>query len=190
MIYKLKLISIMHWKLPLFIFMLLLSSSCSNIHIADLEESPLSNQADAEFLFINGDFENALLEYEQIYKTTRSAADKNIALYGLACTQLMLARNDHQYIEAINNLHKWDTIKGGAPFTENHHLLIFALLHHRDVIKAKNISLARHEKNKNILISRQKRKISKMVTIVKKLQNQLEELEAIDETFQEKRNPL
>ena len=112
------------------------------------------------------------------------------ALYGLACTQLMLARNDHQYIEAISNLHKWDAIKGGAPFTENHHLLVLALLHHRDIIQRRNIASAKREKKKNILITKQKKKISTMVHTVKKLQNQLEELEAIDETFQEKRKPL
>ncbi len=177
-------------KCLLMFSLLLLFSSCTTMHIPVLEESSQSTQVNAELLFINGDFENALLEYEEIYDTALSSEDRNYALYGLACTQLMLARNDHQYIEAISNLHKWDAIKGGAPFTENHHLLILALLHHRDVIQKRNIASAEREKNKNILITKQKKKISKMVHIVKKLQNQLEELEAIDETFQEKRKPL
>ena len=81
----------------------------------------------AEQLFMIGDYENALLEYEQIYETALSPEDKNHALYGLACTQMMLARNKEQLVEAIDNLQKWDANKGTAPFTENRHLLILAL---------------------------------------------------------------
>ncbi len=177
-------------KYCILIAVILLFSACGKLPIQVVSNPSTQIHEGADLLFINGDFQNALSEYEQIYKTSSVPEDRNIALYGLACTQLMLAHNDHQYIEAISTLQKWDAAKGSAPFIENHHLLVLALIHHRNVIQEKHRKLTEREKNKNLLISRQKKKLSKMVTIINKLQNQLEELEAIDKTFQEKRKPL
>ena len=148
-------------------------------------------------LFIKGDFENALLEYEQTYETALSREDKNQALYGLACTQLILARNTDQLVEAINNLQKWDAGKGDAPFTENRHLLILALQKQSTLITEKNKSLAARENLQNAVIADQQLKITQMTTTneqleieIKKLQKQIEEIEAIDENVQSKRKPL
>ena len=65
---------------------------------AEPQQEIETTQAAADILFINGDFENALLEYEQIYETALSHEDRNSALYGLACTQMMLANSDLQLI--------------------------------------------------------------------------------------------
>ena len=174
--------------------LVLSTSSCSQL-IANLErvqpqEEMKSAQAAADILFLNGDFENALLEYEQIYETALSHEDKNSALYGLACTQMMLANSDLQLIEAIDNLLRWDANKGPAPFTENRHLLTLALRQQSYLIQQKHVALAAREKRKNNVIAYQKKKISQMATTLKNLQNQLEELEEIDESYQEKRKPL
>lgn len=147
-------------------------------------------QANAEKLFINGDFDAALLEYEQIYETALDPRDRNVALYGLACSQLMLARSDEQVLEAISNLQRWDAMKGSDPFVENHHLLILALGRQSELIQEKNLELVQRETRKNTLIEHQRRKISQMATTLEKLQKQLTELEAMDETIQEKRRPL
>lgn len=170
------------------------STSCTSF-IADLkviepQEEVKTTQAAADTLFINGDFENALLEYEQIYETALSHEDRNSALYGLACTQIMLANSDLQLIEAIDNLLRWDANKGGAPFTENRHLLTLALRQQSYLIQQKHVALKAREKRKNNVISYQKKKISEMATTLHNLQSQLEELEEIDETYQEKRKPL
>ena len=148
-------------------------------------------------LFIKGDFENALLEYEQTYETALSQQDKIHALYGLACTQLILARNADQFVEAIDNLQKWDAGKGTAPFTENRHLLILALQKQSALIKEKTKSLIARENLQNSVIADQQLKISQMTTTndqlqieIKKLQKQIEEIEAIDENVQNKRKPL
>jgi len=177
------------WQLLLLI-VFILCQSCTPINVSVITKSVESTQDGAEILFINGDFENALIEYEQIYKTAATAEAKNLALYGLACTQLMIASSDVQRIEAISNLQKWDATKGSAPFIENHHLLILALKQQADQLQQKNKNLIKREKNKNSLISSQKMKIAQMASIVEKLQKQLEELEAIDEIFQGKRKPL
>jgi hypothetical protein len=154
------------------------------------EATAEKTQSVAELHFINGNFESALLEYEQIFETSLSPEDRNLALYGLACTQMMLARSDEQLLEAISNLQRWDASKGSAPFVENRHLLVLALKQQGEFLKEKTEGQLKHEKQKNSVIAYQKKKISLMASTLVKLQKQLEELEAIDETFQEIRNPL
>lgn len=150
----------------------------------------------AEQHFLNGDFENALLQYEQIYETALSPEDKNHALYGLACTQMMLAHNANQLVEAIANLQTWDANKGNAPFTENRHLLILALKQQSTLIE-RNKTLTERENLQKSVIANQRVKITQMTTAneqlqveIKKLQKQIEEIEAIDENAQSKRKPL
>lgn len=154
-------------------------------------------QASAEQLFINGDFENAILEYEQIYDTALSPKDKNTALYGLACTQMMLARTEEQLVDAISNLQKWDANKGTAPFTENRHLLLLSLKQQSGLILEKKKALVKRENLQNFVIANQQIKISQMTSTIdslqsqiKKLGNQIGELEAIDENVQKQRKPL
>jgi hypothetical protein len=177
-----------------FLFVCLLCSSCTNM--ANLpspiipEATAEKTQSVAELNFINGNFESALLEYEQIFETSLSPEDRNLALYGLACTQMMLARSDEQLLEAISNLQRWDASKGSAPLVENRHLLVLALKQQGEFLKEKTEGQLKHEKQKNSVIAYQKKKISLMASTLTKLQKQLEELEAIDETFQEIRNPL
>ena len=177
--------------------LVILTSSCTEIvgTLQQIQEEPMieepqTTQAAADTLFINGDFENALLEYEHIYETALSHEDRNSALYGLACTQMMLANSDLQLIEAIDNLLRWDANKGREPFTENRHLLTLALRQQSYLIQQKHVALAAREQRKNNVISYQKKKISQMSTTLQNLKNQLEELEEIDETYQEKRKPL
>ncbi|BHH85040.1 hypothetical protein [Desulforhopalus sp. 52FAK] len=181
-------------RLVTLLFMVIGTSSCTSFiasfDLVQPQEEVKNTQASADILFINGDFENALLEYEQIYETALSHEDRNSALYGLACTQMMLANSDLQLIEAIDNLLRWDANKGPSPFTENRHLLTLALRQQSYLIQQKHVALATREKRKNNVIAYQKKKISQMSTTLKNLQNQLEELEEIDETYQEKRKPL
>jgi hypothetical protein len=161
------------------------------------QEPATNTQAFAEQLFINGDFENALLEYEQIYDTALSPEDKNHALYGLACTQMMLARTSDQLVESISNLQKWNANKGTAPFTENRHLLLLSLKQQSELIDGKNKALIERENLQNSLIANQQIKISQMTSTIdelqnqiKKLDNQIQELEAIDENVQKQRKPI
>jgi hypothetical protein len=178
----------------------LLMSLCSSCTVLQMQAFPAPanhTQAFAEQLFINGDFENAILEYEQIYDTALSPEDKNNALYGLACTQMMLARTEEQLVEAISNLQKWDANKGTAPFTENRHLLLLSLKQQSGLILEKKTALVERENLQNSVIANQQIKISQMTSTIeslqsqiKKLGNQIEELEAIDENVQKQRKPL
>jgi hypothetical protein len=156
-----------------------------------------NTQAFAEQLFINGDFERAILEFEQTYETALCPEDKNQALYGLACTQMMLARTDDQLIEAIGNLQKWDANKGTAPFIENRLLLVLSLKQQGELIAENNKAKMARETENISLIDDQKKTLAQMILTIEKLQhenkelqNQIEALEAIDENVQEKRKSI
>ena len=180
--------------------LLLLLALCSSCKVMQMQVSspPAEHtQAFAEQFFLNGDFENALLEYEQIYDTALSPEVRNHALYGLACTQMMLARTDDQLVEAISNLQKWDAIKGSAPFGENRQLLVLSLKQQGELIQERNKALTERENLQKSLIADQQIKIAKMTSNmdklqnqIKKLRNQIEEIEAIDENVQKQKEPL
>lgn len=183
--------------LLLLILSLLLCSSCTVMQLPPLPVPAEHTQTFAEQLFLNGDFETALLEYEQIHETALSPEDRNHALYGLACTQMMLAHNEEQFIEAINNLQKWDAGKGTAPCRENRLLLVLALKQQSKRIEENNKNRTARETAQTTLIGDQKKKISEMMSTVQKLHTQIEELhnqiaalEAIDENVQEKQKSL
>ena len=150
----------------------------------------------AEQLFMLGDYSRARAEYEQLLATARSRQDKNQALYGLACTQMMLADTIGQLVEAIDSLQSWDINKGTAPFTENRHLLILALKQQGKLLQENNLTLIKLKNQQKSVIAKQQAKITQMAADnetlqneVKKLHKQIEEIEAIDENVQNKRNP-
>jgi hypothetical protein len=173
------------------LFIILFLNGCHTLPITHLVQKKEGQVfTEAEILFLNGNFKDAENEYENLLAGAITAQDYQIALYGLACSQLIQAQNDSELLKAIGNLQKWDALKSGEPFVENYHMLILALRQQGELIRKKNTIQTLHDKNKNILIKSQKKKIAQMASIVKKLQNQIEELEKIDQTFQEKRKPL
>lgn len=184
----------------IFLYMLsslLLFTSCSMMQIPAFTKPEDNTQAFAEQLFINGDFKRAIIQFEQAYETAPYPEDKNQALYGLACTQMMLARTDDQLIEAIGNLQKWNANKGTAPFIENRLLLVLSLKQQGELLAENNRAKMTRETENNSLIDDQKRTIAQMISTIEKLQNenralqnQIEALEAIDENVQEKRKTL
>lgn len=169
----------------LFLVTLTLISSCAQVPLGLFPESASQVHKNAELLFINGDFEKALEEYETIYRTAVLPKDRNHALYGIACTQLMLATDDADFVQAIKHLLRWNNNKGSDPFTENRHLLILALQQQSELFQSKKEAQSAREEHKNRVIAFQKNKISQMAATLKSLNKQLEELETIDETFQE-----
>lgn len=187
----------MHLIFLYILLLLLLCTSCSIMQLPALTKPEDNTQAFAEQLFINGDFEQAILEFEQTYDTALCPEDKNQALYGLACTQMMLARTDDQLIEAISNLQKWDANKGTAPFIENRLLLVLSLKQQGELVAENNRAKKAREAENSSLIDDQKQTIAQMISTIEKLQNenielqnQIEALEAIDENVQEKRKSL
>lgn len=170
---------------------LALCSACALFSQAPSPVSTLQGQADAELLFLAGDFDAALTEFARISQTAVTAEERNQALYGLACTQIMVARTSEQLTKAIGNLQRWDEEKGNmTTFSENRRLLIYALKHQGDFLAKQHREQALQEKKKNSVIVSQRQRISEMAETVGRLEKQLDELEAIDEKFQEKRKAL
>jgi hypothetical protein len=160
-------------------------SSCAGLSLPLLGgNTAVRTRSTAEQNFLNGRLEQALQEYEQIYASSISAEDKNGALYGLACTEMILARDDAQLIEAITKLQRWNANKGSADFTENRNLLILALRQQRERLKAKKQQDAVQDKHQQDMFYSQKKKISQMAETVNILKEQLDELERIDKTLQ------
>jgi hypothetical protein len=182
--------------LSLMSILLVLISGCAKAPPPILPEPDEAGLLTAEQDFINGDFAAALLKFEKIYATAPVQNDRVVALYGIACTQMMLARTEAELATAIKTLQKWEALKGGAPFIENHHLLVLALKQQVEIISKRQIEAAQkeleeaqNEEKKNRLIANQKQKITQMANNVKMLQEQLKQLETIDETIQLKRTP-
>lgn len=174
-----------------FLSLLSFFAGCAPLNLPPLEE-PTENSrmiAAADRLFINGNFEEALVEYEQIFLKSLSTKDKNHALYGLACTRLMLAESDEELAQAIDELHVWDINKGRAHFTENRHLLVMALQQQATLIRQRHKIFSDKETQKDQRIAAQNKKISRLNSELKKLETQLLELEKIEENVQEKRKP-
>ena len=150
----------------------------------------LPQPSHGETLFLRQDYAGALLEFEHDYETALDPEDRIQALYGLACTQLVLANSDNQLSEALTNLENWDTEKGDTELSENRRLLLTALRAQNKHLEKKNQEQLRVTKLKNSVIANQRKKLAQMANTVDNLQKQLEELEAIDETLQEKKKPL
>jgi polyhydroxyalkanoate synthesis regulator phasin len=178
----------------LFAGLILLTSLCGGC--AKPPEPPpppplqLVQQSLGEKLFLSQDYGGALLEFEHDYETALAPEDRLQALYGLACTQLVLAHSDNQLSEALTNLDKWDLEKGDTQLSENRRLLLTALKIQNEHLERRHQEQLRLTKQKNSVIAHQRKKIAQMASTVDNLQKQLEELEAIDETLQEKKKPL
>lgn len=172
------------------IFVVLLSiSGCTPLQLPLIPETASRTRNTAEISFLNGEFQKAMLEYKEIYETTSSIEEKNSALYGIACTEILLAENDDQLVEAITTLQRWNASKGSENFNENRNLLILALKQQSERIQSKKQQSVEYDKRQKGIINSQRNKISQMATTVKQLKKQLDELEAIDEIYQEKRKP-
>lgn len=173
------------------ILYLLLGSSCAHLSQTTPPPAPQPQLAsDAELFFLKGEYQGALSEFQREYETALAAEDRNQALYGLACTQIITARTDRELAEGIVNLQKWDEEKGTGPFQENRHLLVLAMKQQGEVLVKRNREQQKQGNRKDRLIANQKEQIAQLTVTIEMLQKQLEELEAIDENFQVKRKTL
>lgn len=172
---------------------LLLCSSCSQFFQINTPPHPQAPPlyGVAELLFIDGRYEEALAEFNKNYgNAALPAEDRQRALYGLACTKLFLAKTEDELKEGLKDLKKWEQEKGNAPFQEDHRLLLLALRQQSDVFIRKNSEQHRQASRKDRLIASQKKQLAQLSETIDRLQKQLEELEAIDMDFQEKRKTL
>lgn len=165
------------------------SSSCTQAPPSPEPIKPAGPSV-GETLFLSENYEKALAEYSTHYETAVTPEDRSHALFGLACTQLTLAHSDSQLAEAINTLEKWEAENVGSPSLENPRLLVIALKALNERAQKKSQEHAQLLKRKNTAIANQKKKIAQLGGTVDSIQKQIDQLEAIDETLQEKKKSL
>ena len=176
----------------LLVFSLLFCVSCAEPPLSSTPPPlpPLPIPSAGEDLFLAQNLPGALEQFEHDYDTALADTDRRQALYGLACTQLALATGDDQMAQAIANLELWDEQQRNQAESYNPRLLIIALKIQSERWQKRGQELARTVRQKNGVIVSQRKKITAMADTVDNLQKQLEELEAIDETLQEKKKAL
>lgn len=169
---------------------ILLGSSCTYLAQTPPADHRPQLDRDAELAFMQGEYQEAQDEFQRIYETALAREDRNRALYGLACTQIIMARTDQEVTDGIAYLERWDERKGQPPYQENPHLLVLALKHHSELFITRNREQQRQDSKKDRRIAMQQEQIAQLTATIEKLQKQLDELEAIDENLQEKRKTL
>lgn len=176
----------------LLLFSLLFCVSCAEkpTPTAPPPSPPPALPSTGEVLFLNLKLPEALEQFEHDYDTALADSDRRQALYGLACTQMALATGDEQLAQAVANLELWIEQNQGQPEEHNPRLLVIALKVQSERWQKRGQELARTIRQKNGVIVSQRKKITAMADTVDSLQKQLEELEAIDETLQEKKKSL
>lgn len=176
-----------------------------------------SQLAEGNLLFEKGDFEAA----EKIFQDLRSAGNpliKRQAIYGLACTHLMIAENRAEYIEAVYLLDQWRRISSDAFGPEDPRMFLsffpemiyqkskkenkasenektmeepflFMKYDYEKEIEALQRRIRSMEKRLKI-IDTQKAEMEEMEDELKKLKDQIETIETIDQEIQEKKQGL
>lgn len=137
-----------------------------------------------------GNFEEAERIFEEIYQSTPSLQTKNTALYNLVATKIINGTSTEDFMSAVTMLKDW---KKGYPegiYLENPYLMVTALQYKMIVFEDERKQLMSTSKQRQEIISNQKKKIIELNNLVDTLRHQITELEAIDQQLQEKKKPL
>jgi len=143
--------------------------------------------------FQNKDYEKALEIYRMLSQLARNEEIRRKALYGLACTRLLLSESPEELSESIILWDVWSQLesqetKDGYPILLRPLLLQKGFPEKREKEKKPDIknSLKRKIAHKDKEIRLLKSRIKKMEQEIKKLTHQLSSLEAIDKNIKQK----
>lgn len=178
-----------NWPTLFFGIFFIFCSSCSLAPQSPEAVKPAGPSIGEEF-FLSEKYDNALDEYSSMYETALTPEDRSLALFGLACTQLTLAQSDKEVTEAITTFEKWQAENGASRPSVNSRMFVIALKTLAGRTHKINEENAQLLKKKNTIIANQKKKISRLGNTVDNIQKQLDQIEAIDATLQEKKKPL
>lgn len=160
-----------------------LSSCCLQIEDV-VQEDPIETRlAEGVQLFEQGEYEKAQDVFEEVMGQAENFRLKGRVVYNLACIRLLRADTLKEMKKAAELLDGWQKTHGkedaaGSP------ILAIAALENQVIVLEKEV-------RKRLGQQRQARKIiATQEELVKKLQHQISELEAIDKQLQEKKNPL
>jgi hypothetical protein len=145
----------------------------------------------AQGAFFSEDFAEAEQIFTDILANSDKGVYKNEALYGVACTRMMVAEDVERYKAAIRLLETWRLQGVGInEFGENPRMIIQALARSVTFLECEpEIKYVINKKNDE-LVKKQQDEIQKLYDTIGRLQHQISVLEAIDQETQEKRKPL
>jgi len=207
MLQKLKL-DISHWRiLPIFFF-ICYGVGCSQNHkflgfqingnSYDSNKATLQGGNEA---FQNGDYQKALEIYRTLSQLSENVKIRRKALYGLACTKLILSENTKDFDEAIILWDAWSQLVPPKIVDEDPRMLKPLLLDKvfPKIIKKKintREPIDKNEANSEILKSRDdkilqlQKQLKIMENEVETLRHQISSLEEIDQDIFEKKKDI
>lgn len=166
--------------LLLILLIMATTTGCSVIRIVVSHDSNLEKLNDGEHQFSLKNYETAKNIFKEIADETQKPEIRNIALYNLACTRIMLSESEADLYDAIKLFEKWNFSGSQFLYEENPMLAIQALKKQQRLLK-------------QVLSNKEKQfsdKLDKKQSDIDKLQRQIIELETIDLELQEKKKPL
>lgn len=112
-------------------------TGCSGLKSINELHYDKRTMAEGEAAFMQGNYKLAEDMFRKVISNSKSPRNKNTALYGLACTKLMTAQSDAEFIEATEMLSHWKPSANIPMYYENPQLIIKAMLNATALVKDK-----------------------------------------------------
>lgn len=162
---------------------LLVLNGCSVVQVVVSHDSNLEKLRDGEHQFSIGNYAIAEQIFIEVSKNTNKPQTRNIALYNLACTRIMLAEEEIDLLEALDTLSRWRKPGQQFLYEENPDLSVAAIKKQAAYLSEQS------EVKKQLAISFQSR-LEKKEKELAELQRKLTALETIELELQQKKKPL
>ncbi|MCD4741150.1 MAG: hypothetical protein K8R67_01525 [Desulfobacteraceae bacterium] len=171
----------------LLISLFLILSGCIQLAVRPATQGESALKA-AEQTFLQVNYALAAERFKKvILDQNKNQKIKNSGIYGLACTKMMTAQNDDEFINAVALLNQWTSSKEEKMHFENPELLILAVSHMVYIKEQEKQKLLGQIGGLNTKVKKQNQESVEMQQLIKTLQHQISELENIDQELQEKR---
>lgn len=175
------------YRFILAIFFCLILSGCGFVKVPEKIQPETNDLEAGEKAFFQKKYKDADTIFCSIIDRGKDTGLKNIALYNLACTKLVASETEHEFIEAMKLLSKWNPSKEGKVYFENPLLIIQALWKIAEMNKKERLENLKKNEELNMIVKHQNKEIFKMEQTIQNFQHQISELENIDQEIQEKR---
>lgn len=146
-----------------------------------------------EAAYFRENYEEAKRLFTAIITNSGNEIYQKYAFYGLVCIQMITAKNIEELKLAIDKMGDWDNPESRvAGFHENPRMIVKALIKQCHLLDLECVPEIKYVANKKTdkIVKKQKKEIYELKETIKKLENQISVLEAIDQEIEEKRKPI
>lgn len=175
------------YQFMLVIFFCLNISGCYHMKTVGKTIPDTDNLERGEKAFFQEQYSTAAAIFSSVLERNTNSVVKNAALYNLACTKLITAKDETDIIKAVKMLDDWYPSEESNKHFENPLVLVKAFHQILNFNKKEHVKNINEIKKKGALVEKQGEKIIELEKLIKKLQHQILELENIDQETQEKR---